>query len=107
MSLLATCLPIVGVSLLWCAPVDAQARHNVRELPSYQTASAHGTLTVTATVVTSVGLVTGPNGDPILIVANAVDSSDNVSQLIVVEAPSTTIDVSKLNAHENKRQNGP
>jgi hypothetical protein len=43
--------------------------------------SAQGNLTVTATVVSSVGLVMGPDGEQRMIVANAADPSDNVSRL--------------------------
>jgi hypothetical protein len=42
---------------------------------------AEGRLTVTATVVSSVGLVVGPGGEQQIIVANAVDPRDNVSRL--------------------------
>ncbi|HEY2392482.1 MAG TPA: hypothetical protein VGK22_15005 [Candidatus Angelobacter sp.] len=42
---------------------------------------AEGHLTVTATVVSSVGLVVGPDGEQRLVVANAVDPRDNVSRL--------------------------
>ena len=37
--------------------------------------SAEGTLTVTATVVSSTGIVIGPDGQPGIIVANAADST--------------------------------
>src|SRR5882672_9330361 len=43
--------------------------------------AAQGNLTVTATVVASVGVVIGPDGEQRLIVANAADPSDNVSRL--------------------------
>jgi hypothetical protein len=43
--------------------------------------SAQGQLTVTVTVVTSVGLVTGPDGVQRLVVANGSDAGDNVSSL--------------------------
>ncbi len=43
--------------------------------------SASGTLSVTATVVTSVGVIIGPDGEPRLVVANATDAADNFSQL--------------------------
>ena len=43
--------------------------------------SAEGTLTVTATVMASVGLVEGPDGEQRMIVANAADPRDNVSTL--------------------------
>jgi hypothetical protein len=42
---------------------------------------AEGRLTVTATVVSSVGLVVGPGGEQQIIVANAIDPRDNVSRL--------------------------
>jgi hypothetical protein len=44
-------------------------------------ASAHGTLTVTLTVVSSVGMVVGPDGEQRIVLANAVDPADNVSRL--------------------------
>jgi hypothetical protein len=44
-------------------------------------AGAEGRLTVTATVVSSVGLVMGPDGEQRMIVANAADPRDNVSRL--------------------------
>lgn len=43
--------------------------------------TAQGNLTVIATVVSSVGLVIGPDGEQRMIVANAADPSDNVSRL--------------------------
>ena len=43
--------------------------------------SVRGQLTVTATVVSSVGMVVGPDGEQRLIAANAADPRDNVSQL--------------------------
>jgi hypothetical protein len=47
--------------------------------------STEGRLTVTLTVVSSVGLV-GPDGEQRMIVANAVDPKDNVSRLQPVVA---------------------
>ncbi|MGC2697021.1 MAG: hypothetical protein WA738_14650 [Candidatus Angelobacter sp.] len=46
--------------------------------------SAQGQLTVTATVVSSVGLIVGPDGVQRMIFANAADPRDNVSQLQAV-----------------------
>ncbi|HZD93146.1 MAG TPA: hypothetical protein VE133_02770, partial [Candidatus Sulfotelmatobacter sp.] len=43
--------------------------------------SAQGTLTVTATIVSSVGLVTGPDGEQHLFLANSPDPADNVARL--------------------------
>ena len=44
-------------------------------------AQDHGTLTVTATVVTSVAVVVDHNGNPKVVVANPVDPRDNVSYI--------------------------
>ena len=43
--------------------------------------SAQGELTVTGTVVSSVSVVIGQNGEQRLIIANAVDDRDNASSL--------------------------
>src|SRR5262249_59503397 len=50
-----------------------------------QRTEAQGTLTVTATVVSSVGVEVGPEGEQRIVVANAVDPRDNVSGLRVVK----------------------
>jgi hypothetical protein len=42
---------------------------------------AEGRLTVTATVISSVGLVVGPDGEQRMIISNAYDPKDNVSRL--------------------------
>ncbi len=47
---------------------------------------AQGELTVTLTIVPSVGVVLDANGQPKLIVANAADPADNVSSLKVFPA---------------------
>lgn len=44
-------------------------------------AQDRGTLTVTATVVTSVAIVMDHNGNPRVVVANPVDPRDNVSYI--------------------------
>ena len=46
-----------------------------------QATHAQGQLTVSATVITSVSIVTGPDGQQRLIIANAADPADNVSHL--------------------------
>ena len=51
--------------------------------------AAHGQLTVTLTVVSSVGVVMDASGQPKLIVANAPDPADNVSALNVVRLADT------------------
>lgn len=48
--------------------------------------SAQGTLTVTATVVCSVGIVIGPNGEQVLVVANA-PAGDNKLVFTPVRTP--------------------
>jgi hypothetical protein len=46
--------------------------------------SASGTLTVTATVVTSVGVIIDQDGQQRIVIANAPDSADNVSQFVML-----------------------
>jgi hypothetical protein len=46
--------------------------------------SSEGKLTVTATVMASASLVIEPDGRQVLIVANAADPRDNVSQLLAI-----------------------
>jgi hypothetical protein len=60
---------------------NSPAHAQVRGGTSYGGTSAQGTLTVTATVVTSVGVITGPNGEQKVVIANAADPADNVSWL--------------------------
>jgi hypothetical protein len=57
--------------------------------------SAEGHLIVTLTVVSSVRLVVGPDGEQRLIVANAADPKDNVSRLQPVVAATLTPDAAK------------
>ncbi len=52
--------------------------------------SAQGSVTVTATVVASVGVVIGPDGEQKLVFANAADPSDNVSRLQSVRTVALT-----------------
>ena len=54
-----------------------------------------GTLTVTATVVTSVAVVIDQNGNPKVVVANPIDPRDNVSYISF--APKVT---------ENRKKSG-
>ena len=56
---------------------------------------AQGTLAGTATVVTSVGLVIGPDGEKRMIIANAADPADNVSSLQMVKLTPVADKVSK------------
>jgi hypothetical protein len=52
-------------------------------------AQDRGTLTVTATVVTSVAIVTDGNGQPRIVVANPADPNDNVSYVSYVRSNSS------------------
>lgn len=55
--------------------------------------AAQGELTVTATVVSSVGLMIGEDGEERITLANAADAKDNVSRLQpVVVVPLTPAD---------------
>ena len=69
---------LAGLVLLCC--VSGFAQQAASGAPSTG-ASAQGTLAVSVTVVTSVGVVIGPDREPRIVVANAVDPKDNVSNL--------------------------
>jgi|SRR5947209_17305560 len=79
--------------LLWQASAPAQQAG----APGTQ-ASAQGKLTVTATVVASVGMVTGPDGMQHLFIANAADPADNVSRL----QPVVTLELKPVNPRLEK-----
>lgn len=49
--------------------------------------SAQGTLTVTLTVVASVGVIIGPDGEQKLIIANAADPADKIAYLQPLATP--------------------
>jgi hypothetical protein len=66
------------VALACCSNAAAQQRN----LPS-RPGTAQGELTVTLTIVSSVGVVMEEHGQPRVIVANAADPADNVSALRV------------------------
>ena len=67
--------------LLSCLSVSAQQAHS-----TIAGRGAEGTLMVTATIVPSVGLMVGPDGEQRLVYANSVDPRDNVSHLQPVPA---------------------
>src|SRR6266852_9673430 len=76
--------------LLLCAS-SGFAQQGFSYQPSVvHTPSAQGSLTVTATVAASVGVVIGPDGEQKLVFANAADPSDNVSQLQAVRTVTLT-----------------
>jgi hypothetical protein len=73
--LISRILP-AGILLLYCLQPFAQ-----RAASPTGNGGAEGRLTVTATVVSSVGLVVGPDGEQRMVMANAADPRDNVSRL--------------------------
>jgi hypothetical protein len=80
---LCSCLALVfGISLT--ARVNAQQRGQPATAGSLDGKFAQGSLTVTATVVSSVGVLIGPNGEQVLVVANA-PARDNMVALTPVQ----------------------
>jgi hypothetical protein len=71
------CRNILGTLVAGLAVMSASAQQRQPAADG----SAQGILTVTATVVTSAGIVFGPDGESRIIVANAVDPRDNMSRL--------------------------
>jgi hypothetical protein len=64
-----------------------------------------GHLTVTATVVSSVGLVVGPDGEQRMVVANSADPRDNVSRLQTVTVKMTPVaEVPKVKVKKKKAE---
>lgn len=57
---------------------------------------------VTTTVVSSVGLVTGPNGEQRVVIANAADPKDNVSRLQLVVTVMPMADDKRKSAKKNQ-----
>jgi hypothetical protein len=83
-----------------CSPLAAaQARNLSVSNISAPRGAAEGQLTVTLTIVPSVGVVMDENGQPKLIVANAADSADNVSALNLVHL----VDAPQLQQSKNKK----
>ena len=66
--------------------------------------STQGNLTVTLTVVSSVGLVVFPNGEKRMIIANAADQADNVSRLQQVKMVQLTPVAAKENPKPTPRK---
>jgi hypothetical protein len=64
--------------ILWSCLASGQS---AGQMPATQGRSTQGQLTVTVTVVASVGLVTGPDGIQRIVMANSSDPADNVSRL--------------------------
>jgi hypothetical protein len=86
-----------GILLLYCLQPFAQ------HTASSPGSGGEGHLTVTATVVSSVGLVVGPDGEQRMVVANAADPRDNVSRLQTVTVKMTPVaEASKVKAKKKK-----
>jgi hypothetical protein len=77
---------ILGALIAGLAVLSAQAQQHGPPAAG----SAQGTLTVSVRVVTSVGLVIGPNSEPQIVAANATDPRDNVSSLQQSDARTST-----------------
>lgn len=75
----------VLILVLGCCALAAAQRPSPSAPLQARPGSAEGQLTVTLTVVTSVGVVMDPDGRPRLMVANSPDPQDNVSSLKVVQ----------------------
>jgi hypothetical protein len=84
--------------LLCCLPVSAQQAHS-----SLGGRGAEGTLTVTMTIVPSVGVVVGPDGEQRLVYANSVDPRDNVSRLQPVVAVQLTPATDSPDQHKSEK----
>lgn len=67
---------LTGLCFFGWVNVSAQQVQSRSQSPAY---SAKGTLAVTATVVSSSGVVIGPDGQQHVIVANAPDGKDSAS----------------------------
>jgi len=83
---LAAAISLFLVSLV----CNSMAHAQVRSGTSYGGTPAQGTMTVTATVVTSVGVITDSNGEQKVVIANASDPADNVSWLQAIPANAPT-----------------
>jgi hypothetical protein len=97
--LISRILP-AGMLLLYCLQPFAQ-----RAPSSAGGGGAEGRLTVTATVVSSVGLVVGPDGEQKMVVANAADPRDNVSRLqpVVMVKLTPVAETPKMKVKKKKR----
>ena len=81
--------PFSCLTLVFCLGLtlgaNAQQRGEPATAGSVDGKSAQGTLTVTATVVSSVGIVLGPNGEQVLVVANSPVEPESMMVLIAVQ----------------------
>lgn len=80
-------ITILLLAAMVCAPpAHAQAKNPLVSGSPARPGAAQGELTVTLTIVPSVGVVLDESGQPKLIVANAPDPADNVSTLRMLPA---------------------
>lgn len=78
--LAATAFAVCGVA--WAQQVQPQPQRTAR--------GAEGTITITATVVSSVGVVIGADGQQQIIVANGADAKDSAPNLAPVKVVTMT-----------------
>jgi hypothetical protein len=67
--------------LACCSPINAQSRGVAGSAIPNHPGSTQGQLTVTITIVPSVGVVVGADGQPKVVCANCTDPRDNTSSL--------------------------
>ena len=85
-------LRALSVGLLLCTLCPGQQPHpGCGVVRAGVVGGAEGSLTVTLTVVSSVGLVVGADGEHRMVVANAADPRDNVSRLDTVTVKMTPV----------------
>ena len=87
-----TLVLLAGILFLGWASASAQQAQPRSQKPG---SSAEGTLAVTATVVSSTGVVIGPDGEQHVIVANAADQKDSASP-VPAEPPTKRVTLSPL-----------
>jgi hypothetical protein len=85
-------LGVVLAGIAFFALLNASAQQIQR---SQRSGTAEGTMTVTATVVSSTGVVIGPDGQQRIIVANAADPRGSAS-LWQVEPPAKVVTLSPV-----------
>lgn len=93
---------VLALILFGTHSIFGQHAGPVQNVPG--TGRAQGSLTVTLTVVSSVGVVTGADGQQRVVVANAAAASDNVSTLQYV--PLTDANASGVSASHATAQAG-
>jgi hypothetical protein len=92
------------LSLTLCITLSAQEKRLVSGPSALEGKSGQGQLIVTATVVSSVGIVIGPNGERVIVVANAPSGKDNLAAI----SPVRRRDLEDVEQSKGKKtQQGP